>query len=259
MLVVKIKCGVGNPETPMNAAFLALYATFFPWPHIQYGWKQAILREPSARFPRRLCSALAAHSVSGLSYPVLWSSSLPTGPWLSTVCHPRVCKRYYGLIRQSDELRPAWASSAYSGRSLPVRAVRLTFPSLLGHTVHTCNYLYPVGWLSSFDGSSLSHASLHPSYPGSAVPRNPPHWLQRRKQFRGGSLLVMLRPACWLERLTSPCRQLAPPTRPPVYGRACPGRGLPQPGSAMTTRPNHPLPRQVLHLQVYPRSKAAHR
>jgi hypothetical protein len=69
----------------------------------------------------------------------------------------------------------------------------------------------------------------------------------------------MLRPACWLERLTSPCRQLAPPTRPPVYGRACPGRGLPQPGSAMTTRPNHPLPRQVLHLQVYPRSKAAHR
>ena len=28
-------------ETPMKAAFLALYATFFPWPHIQYGWKPA--------------------------------------------------------------------------------------------------------------------------------------------------------------------------------------------------------------------------
>jgi hypothetical protein len=28
-------------------------------------------------------------------------------------------------------------SSAYSGRSLPLRAVRLTFPSLLGHTVPT--------------------------------------------------------------------------------------------------------------------------
>jgi len=59
--------------------------------------------------------------------------------------------------------------------------------------------------------------------------------------------------------LSSPCRQLAPPTRPPVYGRACPSRGLPQPESAMTTRPNHPLPRQVFHLQVCPRLKAAGR
>jgi hypothetical protein len=69
----------------------------------------------------------------------------------------------------------------------------------------------------------------------------------------------MLRPAPLLERLASPCRQLAPPTRPPVYGRACPGRDLPQPGSAMTTRPNHPLPRQDLHLQACQRPKAAHR
>ena len=29
MLVVKMKCGAGNPETPINAAFLALYATFY--------------------------------------------------------------------------------------------------------------------------------------------------------------------------------------------------------------------------------------
>jgi hypothetical protein len=69
----------------------------------------------------------------------------------------------------------------------------------------------------------------------------------------------MLRPACWLERHTSPCRRLAPPTRPPAYGRACPGRGLPQPGSAMNARPNHPLPRQDLHLQVCHSLKAAHR
>jgi hypothetical protein len=34
MLVVKIKYGVGNPQTPTHAALLALYATFFPWPHI---------------------------------------------------------------------------------------------------------------------------------------------------------------------------------------------------------------------------------
>jgi len=63
-------------------------------------------------------------------------AAVPTGPWLSAVYHPRTCNRYYGLIRQSDELRPAWASSAYSGRSLPLRAVRLTFPSLLCHTIH---------------------------------------------------------------------------------------------------------------------------
>src|SRR5512136_1874232 len=69
----------------------------------------------------------------------------------------------------------------------------------------------------------------------------------------------MLRPAPLLERLTSPCRQLAPPTRPPVYGRACPSRGLPQPGSAMTTRPNDPLPRQDLHLQACQRPTAAHK
>ena len=125
--------------------------------------------------------------------------------------------------------------------------------------VPACRDLYPVGCPSSVDGSSLDYASLHPSYPVSAIPRYPPHWLQRRKQFRGGSLHLMLRPAPLLERLTSPCRQLAPPTRPPVYGRACPSRGLPQPRSAMTTRPNHPLPRQDLHPQACQRPKAAHR
>ena len=103
-------------------------------------------------------------------------AAVPTGPWLSAVYHVRAGKRYYGLMRRSDELRPAWASSAYSGRSLPWRAVRLTFPAL-------------------------------------AV----------------------------------------------VYDRACPSRGLPQPESAITTRPNHPLPRQDLHLQVCPSLKVAHR
>jgi hypothetical protein len=101
---------------------------------------------------------------------------VPTGPWLSAVYYPRACKRYYGLMRRSDELRPAWACSACSGRSLPLRAVRLTFPSLAA-----------------------------------------------------------------------------------VYGRACPSQGLPSPESAITTRPNHPLPRQDLHLRACPSLKAAHR
>ena len=52
---------------------------------------------------------------------------------------------------------------------------------------------------------------------------------------------------------------MRPPTGPPVYGRACSSQGLPRPGSAITTRPNHPLPRQDFHLQACPRLKAAHR
>jgi hypothetical protein len=73
------------------------------------------------------------------------TAAAPTGPWLSTVYHVRACKRYYGLIRQSDELRPAWLSQLTLAGLCPCRAVRLTFPSLLCHTVHTCRYLYPVG------------------------------------------------------------------------------------------------------------------
>ena len=72
-------------------------------------------------------------------------AAVPTGPWLSAVCHACASNRYYGLMRQSDELRPAWACSACSGRSLPSRAVRLTFPSFLRHTLHACCDLYPVG------------------------------------------------------------------------------------------------------------------
>jgi hypothetical protein len=161
-------------------------------------------------------------------------------------------------MRQSDELRPVWACSACSGRSLLSRAVRLTFPSLLCHTVHTCRDLYPVGGPSSFDGSSLGPASLHHSYHGSAGPKHPSHWFQSGKHFRGGSHFVLLRPARWLERQTSLRRRVAP-TDPPVYGRACPGRGLPRPESAITTRPNHPLPRQDFHLRACQRLKAAHR
>ena len=39
----------------------------------------------------------------------------------------------------------------------------------------------------------------------------------------------------------------------------CPSRALPQPESAITTGPNHPLPRQDLHLQASQRMKAAPR
>jgi hypothetical protein len=73
------------------------------------------------------------------------TAAAPTGPWLSAVYHIRASNRYYGLIRQSDELRPAWLYQLTLAGLCPSRAVRLTFPSLLCHTVHTCRYLYPVG------------------------------------------------------------------------------------------------------------------
>jgi hypothetical protein len=87
--------------------------------------------------------------------------------------------------------------------------------------------------------------------------RNTPSLASERHGFRGGSFLLMLRPARWLGLLTSPRRRLASPTGQPVYGRACPGTGLPKPRSAITTRPNHLLPRQDFHLLACQRSKAA--
>ena len=48
-------------------------------------------------------------------------------------------------------------------------------------------------------------------------------------------------------------------TGSPVYGRACPKRGLPLPESAITIRLNHLLPKRDFHLLACQRSKAAHR
>jgi hypothetical protein len=87
--------------------------------------------------------------------------------------------------------------------------------------------------------------------------RKTPSLASERHGFRGGSFLFMLRPTRWLGLLTSPRRRLASPTGQPVYGRACPGSGLPKPRSAITTRPNHLLPRQDSHLLACQRSKAA--
>ena len=143
----------------------------------QYGWKPAL---SSCALPKPFRASFDAGAAVHpfLAFPIQASgtAAVPTGPWLSTVYHVRACNRYYGLIRQSDELRPAWLSQLTLAGLCPGRAVRLTFPSL-----------------------------------------------------------------------------------PVVYGRACPSQGLPRPESAITTRPNHPLPRQDLHLQACQRLKAAHR
>src|SRR5712691_6821327 len=64
----------------------------------------------------------------------------------------------------------------------------------------------------------------------------------------------MLRPARMLGLLSSP-RRFA--TGQPVYSRACSNEGLPSSKSAMTSRLNHLLPRQDLHLLACQRTKAA--
>ena len=84
--------------------------------------------------------------------------------------------------------------------------------------------------------------------------QNVPSLDSERKVFRGGSLLVMLRPARMLGLLSSP-RSFS--TGQPVYSRACSNEGLPSSESAMTSRLNHLLPRQDLHLLACQRTKAA--
>ncbi len=91
----------------------------------------------------------------------------PTGPWLSAVCHARTCQRYYGLMRQSDGLRPAY------GLYRPVFALAGRPPHLpffaLTYALRPCRSPYPADCPGSFDGSSLGPASLHPLLSGSAV------------------------------------------------------------------------------------------
>src|SRR5439155_24391366 len=98
----------------------------------------------------------------------------PTGPWLSAVCHAHTCKRYYGLMRQSDGLRPAydlvWPVFALTGCPSHLPFFALT------HVLRPCRYPYPADCPSSFDGSSLGHASLHRLLSGYAV-SDSPHWL----------------------------------------------------------------------------------
>ena len=188
------------------------------------------------------------------------TAAVPTGPWLSTVYHVRACKRYYGLIRQSDELRPAWLYQLTLAGLCPGRAVRLTFPSL------PCHALY-VHAATPTPPTVRFRLMVHPPAIGAFVYsvetrlfRTCLSLVSERGHFRGGSFLVMLRPARLLGRLTSPRRPLLQsPTGPPVYGRACPSRGLPQPESAITTRPNHLLPRRDSHPLACQGSKAAHR
>ena len=114
-----------------------------------------------------------------------------------------------------------WAVFALVGRSphLPFFA--------LSCVLRPCRYLYPADCPASVDGSSTGHKSLHPFCRDSAVSDLPSHWFQRGCHFRGGSFLVMLRPARLLERLDqSPPGSFSESDRPTRLRQS-----LPQPGS----------------------------
>jgi hypothetical protein len=76
----------------------------------RYGWRPSLVaRCPSAALLwRRLTPGLRSFRV-WLRVQTYRFAAGPTGPWLSAVYHARASHRYYGLMRQSDELRPAWA------------------------------------------------------------------------------------------------------------------------------------------------------
>jgi len=128
-----------------------------PSPLIPYGGFSPVRLEASLGLGGPSASAFdhqaAVHPFRAFHIPASGTTAKPTGPWLGTVYHPRTCNRYYGLMRQSDELRPAWLIQLTLSGLCPLGAVRLTFPSLPCHTIHACRYLYPVGCPSSFDGS----------------------------------------------------------------------------------------------------------
>ena len=151
---------------------------------------------------------------------------MPTGPWLSTVCHIRASKRYYGLMRRSDELPPAWA-------------FRLTLDGLCPYGPFASPSLLYLVILSIHAATSTPLADrvrlmAHPSVLRAFTA---PNTVRRFQEFllagfsggacfRDGSLLVLLRPVCWLERLTRPRRRTYATDRPARLRQS-----LPRPGS----------------------------
>jgi len=232
----------------------------------QYGWKTAFAAdEPSphtglltlvplspgltmSRGLVALCRAIPLQS--------RWCVGVcrPTGPWLGAVYHARTSKRYYGLMRRPDGLRPVYGLSR-SVFALTGRPPGFPFFALT-HALRPCRTPYPADCPSSLDGSSLGHTSLHHLLSGSAVSACP---LTGFREVRLSRQQVSLNvTACTLAGAAdqSPPTPLAP-TGPPVYSRACPSQGLPQPRSAITTRPNHLLPRRDFHPLACQRTKAA--
>src|SRR5882672_8696200 len=199
----------------------------------QSGWKTAFAEgEPSPfgfagprlTFPRsdHVQGSGSPRGQSPYSLAGAFCVCRPTGPWLSAVYHARTCKRYYGLMRQSDELRPVYALFQ-AVFALSSRPPHLPFFALT-HALRPCHYPYPADCPSSFDGLSLGHWSLHHLLLGSAVSVCPLTGFREvrltRQQF---SLYVA---ACTLAR--------APDQSPPMLrtdGRARLLQSLPRPES----------------------------
>jgi hypothetical protein len=117
--------------------------------------------------PAYVQALVAPFGAMALQLPRPEEPTSPTGPWLSAVYHPRPYKRYYGLMRQSGGLHPAYGLSGavFAPKGRPPH---LPFFALL-YDLRPCRYPYPADDPSSFDGSSPGPASLHRLLSGSAV------------------------------------------------------------------------------------------
>ena len=137
-------------------------------PSIQRMFDPRSARQPIPAFVQAL---VAPKGAMALQLPRPEEPTSPTGPWLSAVYHARTCKRYYGLMRQSDGLRPVYglSGSVFAPRGRPPH---LPFFALK-HALRPCRYPYPADCPSSLDGSSPGHTSLHHLRSGSAVSVDP--------------------------------------------------------------------------------------
>ena len=126
--------------------------------------------------------------------------------------HGLSCPRLQSLLRPDP---PAWRTPSSLASQLtlaglcPCGAVRLAFPSLLCHAlcVHAATPTPPTGRFRLMVHPPVIRAFVHSVE--TRLFRICLSLVSERSHFRGGSFLVMLRPARWLARLTSPRRTLS--------------------------------------------------
>ena len=159
-------------------------------------------------------------------------------------------------MRQSDERRPACAFRlARVSLCPPGRSVSPSLLFFVHLSAHATAPTPPADLVRLMAHPQVIQAFIH--FVRIRLYRDYPlHWLYQGCLISKRQLSRYVA-ACAVARASD---QSPPfPTGTPVYGRACPGQGLPRPRSAITTRPNHPLPRQDSHLQACQRPKAAHK
>ena len=159
---------------------------------------------------------------------------------------------YDSLFRLGWWIEPAVEQSCNCGHHHPGEQCYLRWPvfALAGRFASPsllCFVILSIHAATSTPSADPVHLMAYPSVIGAfAIPivvrrfrMYPPHWLQRRKQSRGGSFLVMLRPARWLERLANPRPRLCAADRPARLRQSLPQPGSPPTGAAAYNPTKH--------------------